>query len=235
MDRVVIQSGSIDEPSSSPLAVGGQATITATGKMGYTGCSLNFFYTSDGLSASPDWQYIGSVLPSASGVYTEQMEFTLPASGSNHAIRVQMSYSSYYHSNPCSPSGYYRERDDLVFAVGGPPTASPTVTGSPTATNSPTATALPLDAVYDSSVGAPVCSGPAISCDSGSLVDSRGTLGADEPNKPNTIDGCDDGNAGSYHSDESNDKIFIRSGDIDESSVDALTQGSRATIVAKGE
>ena len=191
MDRVVIQSGSIDEPSSSPLAVGGQATITATGKVGYTGYSVNFFYTSDGLSASPDWQYIGSVLPSASGVYTEQMEFTLPASGSNHAIRVQMSYSSYYRSNACSPSGIYRERDDLVFAVGAQPTSSPTVTGSPTATNSPTTSLSPSMSPYmasfDSDLGVPRCASQGASCDSGSLVNGMGNY---ETNRPNTLDGC---------------------------------------------
>ncbi len=47
-------------------------------------------------------------------------------------------------------------------------------------------------------------------CDTGTLVDSRDSIsGASEPNQPNTIDTCTDGTSGTYHSDESIDKIVI--------------------------
>ncbi len=46
------------------------------------------------------------------------------------------------------------------------------------------------------------------SCDSTTLVDGRANLGP-EPNQPNTLDTCTDGTSGSYHSDESNDRIVV--------------------------
>ena len=67
----------------------------------------------------------------------------------------------------------------------------------------------PQTAVYDGGLGAPRCSTPGSSCDSVGLLDGRGTVGP-EPNQPNTLDTCTDGTAGSYHSDESNDRIVVR-------------------------
>jgi hypothetical protein len=43
-----------------------------------------------------------------------------------------------------------------------------------------------------------------------SLLDGRANLGP-EANQPNTLDTCTDGTSGSYHSDESNDRIVVRS------------------------
>ncbi len=65
------------------------------------------------------------------------------------------------------------------------------------------------DAVYDSSLGAPACAGVGSECDSVALLDGRAGLGP-ESNAPNTIDGCTDGSAGSYHYDESNDRIVVK-------------------------
>ena len=67
----------------------------------------------------------------------------------------------------------------------------------------------PQDAVYDSGLGAPRCSTPGSSCDSTTLLDSRGTLSPAEPNQPNTLDTCTDGSSGTYHSDESNDRVVV--------------------------
>ncbi|KAL3787694.1 LOW QUALITY PROTEIN: hypothetical protein HJC23_012120 [Cyclotella cryptica] len=50
-------------------------------------------------------------------------------------------------------------------------------------------------------------------CDSGSLLNSRDSIGgASEPNGPNTLDACTDGASGNYHADESidNDHRFRR-------------------------
>jgi hypothetical protein len=68
----------------------------------------------------------------------------------------------------------------------------------------------PQNAAYDSGLGAPKCALPGSSCDSTTLLDSRsGSLSPAEPNQPNTLDSCSDGTSGSYHSDESNDRIVV--------------------------
>jgi leucyl aminopeptidase len=66
-----------------------------------------------------------------------------------------------------------------------------------------------LMAVYDSTLRAPKCAAVGISCDSGTLLNGRGTRGP-EVNAPNTINSsCADGNSGTYHVDESNDRIKV--------------------------
>ncbi|HEU4769737.1 MAG TPA: discoidin domain-containing protein, partial [Pyrinomonadaceae bacterium] len=66
-------------------------------------------------------------------------------------------------------------------------------------------------AVYDPTLKAPRCGQPGSACDSGSLLNGRGTMSfGNEPNQPNTInDSCPDGIAGTYHSDESIDNIRV--------------------------
>jgi hypothetical protein len=47
-------------------------------------------------------------------------------------------------------------------------------------------------------------------CDTGSSVNGRDTItGGAEPNQPNTINACTDGTSGTYHTDESLDRIII--------------------------
>jgi hypothetical protein len=68
-------------------------------------------------------------------------------------------------------------------------------------------------AAYDSTLQAPRCSTAGSSCDSGLLLTGRGLLGP-EPNASNTLYGsCVDGNSGTFHSDESNDRIRVVSVD----------------------
>jgi serine protease AprX len=67
----------------------------------------------------------------------------------------------------------------------------------------------PQDAVYDVGLGAPACAVAGSECDSLALVDGRGTVGP-EPNQPNTLDACTDGTSGTYHSDESNDALVVK-------------------------
>jgi hypothetical protein len=69
-------------------------------------------------------------------------------------------------------------------------------------------------AVFDSALQAPRCSTVGPSCDTGpSLVLGRASLGP-EPNQPNTIaDSCADGTSGTFHSDESNDRIVVSTTD----------------------
>ncbi len=65
-------------------------------------------------------------------------------------------------------------------------------------------------AVFDTVLQAPKCATVGSSCDTGaSLVRGRASLGP-EPNQPNTInDSCVDGTSGTFHSDESNDRIRV--------------------------
>ncbi|MCP5029907.1 MAG: exo-alpha-sialidase, partial [Actinomycetia bacterium] len=67
---------------------------------------------------------------------------------------------------------------------------------------------LSQDAVYNSTYQAPACLTAGNGCDSTTLLDGRSTVGP-EINQPNTLDGCPDGTGGSYHHDESNDRIVV--------------------------
>ncbi len=64
-------------------------------------------------------------------------------------------------------------------------------------------------ASYDSARKAPACAAVGAYCDTGVLVDGRGTMGP-EKNAPNTLNSsCADGNSGTYHSDESLDRLRV--------------------------
>ncbi len=67
-----------------------------------------------------------------------------------------------------------------------------------------------LTAVFDAARQAPACTTVGRSCDTGAaLVLGRANLGP-EPNQPNTIaDSCADGTSGTFHSDESNDRLRV--------------------------
>ncbi|MEM7354061.1 MAG: M36 family metallopeptidase [Acidobacteriota bacterium] len=120
-------------------------------------------------------------------------------------------------------------------------TVSPTVTTTYTVTattscgtaqDSVTVTVIPAggggaqDAVYNAGLGVPACLAVGSSCDSTTLVDGRANLGP-ESNQPNTLDGCTDGTSGTYHSDESNDRIVVTT--LDGSN---LTEGATVRIDA---
>jgi hypothetical protein len=81
-------------------------------------------------------------------------------------------------------------------------------------TVNPTGGGSDLFATFDAARQAPSCTTVGRSCDSGaSLLLGRGTRGP-EPNQPNTInDSCADGNSGTFHSDESNDRIKVSTTD----------------------
>jgi len=119
-----------------------------------------------------------------------------------------------------------------------PPTPAPTQ--SPTPVPTPVPTPMPTDAndgpppspggvaSYDEVLGAPKCSF-ASSCDSGILLNGRANINNNgaEPNQPNTLNTCTDGLFGSYHSDESIDKIVVS-----KASGGDLTEGDEVTITA---
>jgi len=68
----------------------------------------------------------------------------------------------------------------------------------------------PQTAVFDATLKAPRCTAVGGSCDSGpSLLLGRDGKGP-EPNQPNTINNsCADGTSGTFHSDESNDRLKV--------------------------
>jgi hypothetical protein len=72
----------------------------------------------------------------------------------------------------------------------------------------------PQTATYDATLRAPRCAAVGSSCDSGpSLLLGRDGKGP-EPNQPNTIgSSCADGTSGSFHSDESTDRIKVQTVD----------------------
>ena len=110
------------------------------------------------------------------------------------------------------------------WSPGGETTAQITVSPSVTTTYTVTATTTcgsasdPVTvivqtgntAVWDSVLRAPKCATVGAACDSGaSLLLGRAGLGP-EPNQPNTIGGsCADGTSGTFHTDESNDRIKV--------------------------
>jgi len=85
-------------------------------------------------------------------------------------------------------------------------------------------------AVYNSTLKAPGCATVGSSCDSGpSLLLGKDTMsGGAEPNQPNTINNsCADGTSGTFHSDESNDRIVVAS-----TNGGPLTHGNTVTVTA---
>ena len=116
-------------------------------------------------------------------------------------------------------------------------TATVTVTGTSGTLSHSTTISLTVNsssgaqtAVYNSTLKAPGCATVGTSCDSGpSLLLGRDHMsGGAEPNQPNTINNsCADGTTGTFHSDESNDRIVVAS-----TSGGPLTHGTTATVTA---
>ena len=88
-------------------------------------------------------------------------------------------------------------------------------------------TCTPPAAAYNATLRAPGCGAVACGCDSGaSLVNSRGAMLTPEPNQSNTLNAsCADGSTGTYHSDESIDRVSIKS--VDNGN---LAIGKQATV-----
>ncbi|WP_224245000.1 endopeptidase [Hyalangium gracile] len=72
----------------------------------------------------------------------------------------------------------------------------------------------PSTAIYNPNFKTPYCAS-GCGCDTGTLVRGRGSMyGGVESNRPNTLGGtCADGNAGTFHVDESIDKLVLKSVD----------------------
>ncbi len=145
-----------------------------------------------------------------------------------------------FSTNPVTPPANGTATSALTFTASASATTGTTnitVTGTSGSLVQTTTIALTvsstggaLTAVYDSTLKAPKCATVGTSCDSGpTLLLGRGTMsGGNETNHPNTINNsCADGNSGTFHSDESNDRLSIAS-----TNGSPLTHGNTATVTA---
>ncbi|MGA3012039.1 MAG: protease pro-enzyme activation domain-containing protein [Terracidiphilus sp.] len=147
-----------------------------------------------------------------------------------------------FSPNPVTPAANSAATSTLTLTASSTATvgtATVTITGTSGSLVNTTTLALTITssgsvgaqtAVFNSTLLAPGCATVGTSCDSGpSLLLGRGKMknGA-EPNQPNTInDSCADGQSGTFHSAESNDRIVVAS-----TSGGALTHGQAVTVTA---
>ena len=131
-----------------------------------------------------------------------------------------------FSTNPVTPPANGSAPSTLTLTASAGATAgnaTVTVTGASGALTHSTTIALTVNssvglqtAVYDSTLKAPKCVNAGSGCDSGpSLLLGRDAIsGGAEPNQPNTINNsCADGTSGTFHSDESNDRIVVATTD----------------------
>jgi len=131
-----------------------------------------------------------------------------------------------FSTNPVTPPANGNATSTLTFTAAASATTGTTnvtVTGTSGSLVHSTTIALTINssvalntATYNSTLKAPACASVGSGCDSGpSLLLGRDTLsGGNEPNQPNTINNsCADGTSGTFHSDESNDRLVIQTTD----------------------
>jgi hypothetical protein len=175
------------------MAPGGQVTIEAkVWVTDFTQDAADFYYAAD--ATAPSWTLIGTVAPTANGLRTLSINHTLEP-GTDAAVRVRFRRGGSASACGALTDGAvsYTDHDDLVFKLGVPA----------------------VMATYDPTLKAPKCTVVGKSCDSGpTLLLGRGTMAPGESNQPNTINtSCTDGASGTFHNDESNDRIKVSTDD----------------------
>lgn len=218
--------------TASSTATTGTATVTITGTSGSTTHTTTITLTVN-TAAQPNFT-IGaspSSLTIAQGgngtstiTITSQNSFnsatTLSATGLPSGVTAAFS------TNPVTPPANGSATSTLTLTASATATtgsATVTITGTSGTLTHSTTIALTVNssvglqtAVYDSTLKAPKCVNVGSGCDSGpSLLLGRDTMaGGAEPNQPNTINNsCADGTTGTFHSDESNDRIVVSTTD----------------------
>jgi len=218
--------------TASSSATTGTATVTIAGTSGSTTHTTTINLTVN-TAAQPNFT-IGaspsSVVVTQGGngtstvTVTSQNSFssatTLSASGLPSGVTAAFS------TNPVTPPANGSATSTLTLtasATATTGTATVTVTGTSGSLTHSTAISLTVNssvglqtAVFDNTLKAPKCVNVGSGCDSGpSLLLGRDTLaGGSEPNQPNTINSsCADGTSGTFHSDESNDRIVVSTTD----------------------
>src|SRR5271157_257219 len=160
---------------------------------------------------------------------------TLTASGLPSGVTAAFS------PNPVTPPANGNVTSTLTFtasATATTGTSTVTITGTSGSLVQTTTIALTVTttgggaqtAVYNSTLKAPECATVGSSCDSGPtlLLGKDNMSGGAEPNQPNTINNsCADGTSGTFHSDESNDRLVVATTDGS-----PLTHGKTVKITA---
>ena len=208
---------SVANSGSQSITVPGTATPSARVKVQ---CSGNIFFdisnvdfTISGSTGSPPTVAISAPADGSSSTDGDSVTFTGTASDPEDGdLSSSLSWTSSIDGNIGSGGSFAT----TALSVG-----SHTITASVTDSDalsgsdviSITVTTVgggngPQTAAYDSGLGAPACAVAGSSCDSVALLDGVADAGP-EPNQPNTLDTCTDGTSGSYHSDESNDRIVV--------------------------
>lgn len=222
--------------------------MKTTGSFNWATRISNFKFPGCGGTATPDFT-IGaspsSVTVTQGGNGTSTITIT-SLNGFNSATTLSASglpsgVTAAFAPNPVTPPANSSVTSLLTLTASGTATTGATnitITGTAGSTIHNTTIALtvnasggggPQTAVFDPTLRAPKCATVGTSCDSGpTLLLGRGTMsGGTEVNRPNTINStCADGNSGTFHSDESNDRLMITS------SSGNLTHGVTATVTA---
>ncbi len=232
--------------TASATATTGTSTVTITGTSGSLVATTTVSLTVNAggspnftIGASPSSLTVKQGSNGTSTItITSQNSFnsatTLAASGLPSGVTAAFSV------NPVTPAPNGSATSVLTLtasATATTGTATVTVTGTSGTLSHSTTISLTVSsssgaqtAVYSSTLKAPECATVGTSCDSGpSLLLGRDHMsGGAEPNQPNTINSsCADGTTGTFHSDESNDRIVVAS-----TSGGPLTHGTTATVTA---
>jgi hypothetical protein len=218
--------------TASATATTGAATVTITGTSGSTTHTTNIALTVNA-AATPNFT-IGaspsSVAVTQGGTGTSAVTITSQNSFNSattlSAAGLPTGVTAAFSTNPVTPPANGSATSTLTFTASASATvgtATVTVTGTSGSLTHSTTIALAVNssaglqtATYNSTLKAPACSGVGAGCDSGpSLLLGRDTLsGGNEPNQPNTINNsCADGTSGTFHSDESNDRLVVQTTD----------------------
>ena len=218
--------------TASSSATTGTATVTITGTSGSTTHTTTINLTVN-TSAQPNFS-IGaspsSVVVTQGGNGTSTVTITSQNSFSSattlSASGLPSGVTAAFSTNPVTPPANGSAASTLTLtasATATTGTATVTVTGTSGSLSHSTTISLTVNssvglqtAVFDNTLKAPKCVNVGSGCDSGpSLLLGRDTIsGGAEPNQPNTINSsCADGTSGTFHSDESNDRIVVSTTD----------------------
>jgi hypothetical protein len=218
--------------TASATATTGTTTVTITGTSGSTTHTATIALTVSP-AASPDFT-IGvsptSVTVTQGGTGTTTTTITSLNSFNSattlSATGLPSGVTAAFSPNPVTPPANGSATSTLTFAASASAavgTATVTVTGVSGSLTHSTTVSLTVNssiglqtATYNSTLKAPACASVGSGCDSGpSLLLGRDTMsGGAEPNQPNTINNsCADGTSGTFHSDESNDRLVVQTTD----------------------
>ncbi|MGA7615599.1 MAG: fibronectin type III domain-containing protein, partial [Thermoanaerobaculia bacterium] len=198
-------------PSWTDRRSGGKEEIWSAKVIDDSGSSCTPPAAPTGVSASSSSQSGATVSWTASSGATSYIILRSNASGGPYSQAGTSTSTSFTDTGlSCNTTYYY-----VVQASNG--TCASGNSAQAQATTSTCSSGGALTASYDSSRKAPSCgSTVGTSCDTGaSLILGRDSLsGGAEPNQPNTINSsCADGSSGSFHSDESLDRLEIETTD----------------------